>query len=96
VSESRLRRSDADRRRRLSIRLEAGHLGVDSCIQGVSRINRNSCEESAEATSGINRNRKCQASAEVIQSLTWGGRDSNPRPTDYESAASVSATSGNG
>jgi predicted ATP-grasp superfamily ATP-dependent carboligase len=24
---------------------------------------------------------------EVIQPLTWGGRGSNPRPTDYESAA---------
>ena len=30
---------------------------------------------------------KCQASADVIQSFKWGGRGSNPRPTDYESAA---------
>jgi hypothetical protein len=29
-------------------------------------------------------------------SLKWGGRGSNPRPTDYESLASVLATSGNG
>ena len=74
-----------------SLRPSLGYLcsaTLNSLIPGVSRISRN--------TVGHQPKLKRQASTAVIQEKLWGGRDSNPRPTDYEFLAGVTATSENG
>ena len=53
---------------------------LNSLIQGVSRyISRNPVRHHPKT--------QCQTSPDVIHKNEWGGRGSNPRPTDYESAA---------
>jgi hypothetical protein len=60
---------------------------LNSLISGVSRISRNRCKGSTGTLFRHRPELKCRPSAEVIHALKWGGRGSNPRPTDYESAA---------
>ncbi len=72
----------------LSARIGAGHLGHQHVSMTQDRYmtrGRQHSEVAALLDRAINDG--CLISRLRKQAMTWGGRGSNPRPTDYESAA---------